>query len=323
MRGHDEMLVGIDVGKTWLDIAWLADEASVRTERLANTADGIRAFMAVLLQTPPTLIALEATGAYHRPLLVALLDAKQPVALINPAQLKAFRQARLGRQQTDRADAILLARFAQVHGAELPRATPSTAQQTHLRALVTYREGLVTDQPRLRNRQHAAEWAGDEPVQAWLVDDLAQLAARLDAVEAAMAAVLQAIPEAAVVQAVPGVGPRVAAAVLALLPPAIWGNAKAAAAYAGVHPRQEQSGARASSRLSKQGSPVLRRLLYVAAVVALQRDATMRAVYERQVARGKSPQSARCIVMHKILRHMMGELRTFTARQPTPAALVA
>jgi transposase len=323
MHGTDEVLVGIDVGKTWLDVAWLRPNAAPTTARIANTEAGIGDVVASVAHTPPTLIALEATGAYHRPLLAALLTAHQPVALINPAQLKAFRQARLGRQKTDRADAVLLARFAQVHGAELPRATPTSEQQAHLRALVTYREGLVADQTRLRNRQHAAEWSGDEAVPGWLADDLTQLAARLADVERAMAEVLRAIPEAAVVQTVPGVGPRVAATVLALLPQSLWGNAKAAAAYAGVHPRQTQSGDRAPSHLSKQGSPVLRRVLYMAAVVAIQHDATMRAVYDRQVATGTSPQSARCIVMHKILRPMMGERRAAAARHAPPDPLAA
>lgn len=320
-RPEDEVLVGIDVGKTWLDVAWLTAETS-QTTRVANTPEGITELVTTLVP-PPTLIVLEATGAYHRPLLAALLTAKLPVAVINPAQLKAFRQTRLGRQKTDRADAQLLARFAQVYGAEVPRATPTSEQEAALRALVTYREGLVTDQTRTRNRQHAAQWVGDAPVQTWLAQDLAQIEARLAAVEAAIAALAGTIPEVAVVQAVPGVGPIVGACVLAMLPRAVWGNAKAAAAYAGVDPRQEQSGDRARTHLSKRGSPVVRRLLYMAAIVAIQHDPTLQAVYDRHLARGTAPQSARCIVMHKILRHMMGELRAYAAQQAVPDLLAA
>lgn len=316
-----ERHVGIDVGKTWLDVAWLP--ATTGPARVANTTDGITGLVATLQRTPPTLIVFEATGAYHRPLLAALLAAKLPVAVLNPAQLKAFRQACLGRQKTDRADAQLLARFAQVHGAELPRTTPSTEQETQLRGLVHYREGLVATQTRLRNRGHAAAWSEVPAVQTWLAADLAQVEARLQEVDAAIAQLVADIPEVAVVQAVPGVGPRIAAGVLALLPHAVWGNAKAAAAYAGVHPRQEQSGDRSHSHLSKQGAPIIRRLLYVAAIVAIQHDAALRAVYDRHLARGTSPQSARCIVMHKILRHMMGELRAFAARQAAPEPLAA
>lgn len=312
------LLIGIDVGKTWLDVAHLTPGDAPTTARVTNTADGIAGLVAQLQGEAVTLIALEATGAYHRPLLAALLAAALPVTLVNPAQARAFRQSRLGRHKTDRADAVLLARFAALHGPELMRATPTAPHQARLRALVTDRDGLVTQQTRLRNRSHAAEWDGEPQVQAWLAADLKHLTERIKEVESAIGALLRQLPEAAVVQGVPGIGPRVAAGVLAVVPPAIWGNAKAAAAYAGIHPRQEQSGDRAHSRLSKQGSPMLRRLLYMAALVAIQHDAAMRAVYDRHVSRGKAPQSARCVVMHTLLRHMMGELRAFYAEQHAP-----
>jgi transposase len=313
--------VGIDVGKTWLDVAYLSPEGTAHTTRAGNTPDGIATLVAALRPAPPVLIALEATGAYHRPLLAALVTAGLPVALVNPAQLKAFRQSGLGRHKTDRADALLLARFARLHGNELRRATPADPLQAQLRALVGYREGLVTQRTRLRNRAHAATWDGDATVQQWIADDLAQVETRLAAVEAALAALVRDLPEATVVRAVPGVGPRVAAIVLALLPRALWGHAKAAAAYAGVHPRQAQSGVRSQSRLSKQGTPLLRRVLYLAALVAITHDAALRAVYDRHVARGHAPKSGLCVVMHKLLRRMMGELRAHYAAQATAPAL--
>ncbi len=59
---------------------------------------------------------------------------------------------------------------------------------------------------------------------------------------------------------------------LAYLQAGVLGNPKAAAAYAGVHPRHEQSGQRDRSRLSKQGCPALRRYLYLAALAAIRWD---------------------------------------------------
>ena len=59
--------------------------------------------------------------------------------------------------------------------------------------------------------------------------------------EARIQALLAALPEADVLMGLPGVGPRVAAAAPALLPPRLWGRAKAAAAYAGPIPEREES----------------------------------------------------------------------------------
>lgn len=98
--------VGIDVGKTWLDTAALPAAPGL-PRRVANTEAGVAALVAALGELGPTLVVLEATGADHRPLLTALLAAGVPTALANPAQVAAFRQTGLGREQTDTADARL------------------------------------------------------------------------------------------------------------------------------------------------------------------------------------------------------------------------
>lgn len=315
--------VGIDIGQASLDSAARVN-APALPRRVPNTAPGITQLVRALSALAPTLVVCEATGVYHRPLLAALIAADIPVAVVNPAQVAAFRQARLGREKSDHADARLLARFAAVHGDELRRAVPSDPVQTRLRDLVAYRDGLVAERTRLRNRRHANGWNGDPTVGKWLSADLAQVETRLAEVDVVIAAVLAELPEAAVLRELPGVGPRVAAAVLAYLPRDIWGNAKAAAAYAGVHPRREQSGQRDTSRLSKQGHARLRRYLFVAATVAIRHDPDLAAFHTRLQTRGKVKRSATCAVMHKLLRRMMGRLRAYYATQSTaPAALAA
>ena len=110
---------------------------------------------------------------------------------------------------------------------------------------------------------------------------------------------------------------------LAYLPRGVWGDAKAAAAYAGVHPRREQSGQRDASRLSKQGHAGLRRYLYLAATVAVRHDPALAAFRDRLRGRGHAERSATCAAMHKLLRRMMGRLRELHAAQaapPTPLA---
>jgi transposase len=257
------MCVGIDVGSRFLDVA--ATEGAALPRRVSNTEAGIATLVAALgaalVPLDPALVVLEATGNYHRPLLAALLAADLPVHVANPAQVAAFRQSRLGRHKTDRADAQLLARFADVHHAELRHATPDEPDLARLRAVVGYRDDLVARRTALRNQRHHAVWAGETTVVAWLDADLAELASRLTVVEREIAALLAERPETAALTAQPGVGLLTAAAVLAYLPAGVLGNAKKAAAYAGVHPRHDQSGQRSSSRLSKQGCPALRRYL--------------------------------------------------------------
>jgi transposase len=312
---EDTMFIGIDVGLKHLDAA-ATEAAPALPRRVPNTAEGIARLAAALGTLTPALVVLEATGTYHQPLLAALLLADVPVSVVNPAQIAAFRASRLGRHKTDRADALLLARFAELHHGELRRATPDEPDLAQLRTLVGYRDDLVAQRTAARNRQHAARWSDAEAVVAWLQADLAAIAARLREVEAAIAALLAGRPETAVLTAQVGVGLMTAAAVLAYLPAGVLGNAKAAAAYAGVHPRQDQSGQRDRSRLSKQGCPALRRYLYLAALSAIRCDPAMAAWYQRLCHRGKAAQSATCAVAHKLLRQMMGKIKE--ARQDHP-----
>jgi transposase len=302
------MFTGIDVGSTSLDAAASA-AAPTLPRRVPNTHDGIARLVGALQAIAPELVVLEATGNYHRPLLAALLAAAIPVAVVNPAQIAAFRQSRLGRHKSDRADAKLLARFAALHHDELRQATPDEPDLARLRALVGYRDDLVAQRTAARNRRHAAVWRDESSVVAWLERDLAAIDDRLAEVEAAIADVLATRPETAVLTAQAGVGLLTAAAVLAYVPVGVLGNPKAAAAYAGVHPRQEQSGQRDRSRLSKQGCPALRRYLYMAAMAAIRCDPEITRAYERLCARGKAAKSATCAIAHKLLRQMMGRLR--------------
>jgi transposase len=134
-------------------------------------------------------------------------------------------------------------------------------------------------------------------------------------VEGRIQALLAALPEAEVLMGLPGVGPQVAA-VLALLPPHLWGRAKAAAAYAGLIPEREESGKSVErSWLSRKGPPLLRRKLFMGALVAVRHDPEMRAFYHRLLSRGKRKKQALVAVAHKLLRRMMGRLREYYAGQ--------
>ena len=234
--------------------------------RAQHRRTGITRLIAALQPHAPELVVLEATGPYHRPLLSALVAADLPTVLANPAQVAAFRQARLGREKSDRADAKLLARFAAVHGDELPRAAAADPLQARLRDLVAYRDGLVGEQTRLRNRIHANGFGGDARGGG--------LAGRGSGPGRGAAARGRRRNRPAAGRPARGGGaagacrgrprgwpPRCSPTCRAPL----WGDPKAAAAYAGVHPRRDQSGQRDRSRLSKQGHAGLRRYLYLAA----------------------------------------------------------
>jgi transposase len=190
------------------------------------------------------------------------------------------------------------------------RPTPSQ----ELKALVGYREDLAQRERAILNQLEAARWAGSAEVIP-LQRELACVEGLLAEVEGRIQALLAALPEAEVLMGLPGVGLQVAA-VPALLPPHLWGRAKAAAAYAGLIPEREESGKSVErSWLSRKGPPLLRRKLFMGALVAVRHDLGMGAFYHRLLSRGKRKKQALVAVAHKLLRRMMGRLRAYYAGQ--------
>jgi transposase len=308
------LIFGLDISKTRLDLARV-DGHTTTTASFANDADGIAALVAEAQQRQPAWLALEATGAYHYPVLAALLVAALPATLLNPAQIAAYRQVRLDRNKTDRQDARLIARFAYHHADQLRPARPTHPTQQALRELVGYRESCVSQRTKLRNRLEAAEWRGSDAARDLGEAQLALVEVQLAELERRLRQLLRTLPEAAVVLALPGVGVHTTAAVLAALPPELWGQAKPAAAYLGVQPCQRQSGASSHSQLSKAGPARVRRVLYWAAQSAKRCDPAMRARFERHVAQGLSKQAAVCALMHTLVRQMMGRLKRYYREQ--------
>lgn len=228
------LCAGIDVSKPHLDLALVSGTAKPIRFRFPNTPEGRQALLAALAHLRPAWVALEPTGAYHLPLLKLLAEKGLQVALVNPYHLAAFRKAKGERNKTDRQDALLLARYALVYHSELRAYTLPPEALQELKALVGYREDLAGRERAILNQLEAAEWAGSKEVLALLQRELACVKGLLEEVEARVQALLAALPEAEVLMGLPGVGPQVAAAVLALLPPELWGRAKRAASYAGL-----------------------------------------------------------------------------------------
>lgn len=313
------VVVGIDVSQQTLDVVQ-RDGLERRHWQVANTPAGIVALIQTLSQADCTQIALEPTGPYHFPLAEALVRAELPAALVGPADLHAYRTAVKKRNKTDAADAELLADSAQTQPQALRPVQPLLAAQQRLRALVRYRDQVVRQRVRLSQQRDAAAWAGCTEVVVWQDADLAQLRAREQQVTKAITAQLTAFPEAAVLQAMPGVGPITVASVLAYLPKEVWGAAKQAAAYAGLVPALRHSGKQARSHLSAQGHRRLRHALYNAAKTAAQWDDALAAYRADLLAQGKAAKSVRCIIAHRLIRQMMGRLRAFYAQQAPSAA---
>jgi len=92
-------------------------------------------------------------------------------------------------------------------------------------------------------------------------------------------------------------------------------------AYAGLDPSSHRSGDTIDRRgkISKRGSPTLRRALYLAAFVVTRKHACFRRIYQRHRRQGKGHTNALVIVARHLARvvwRLLTDGREFTKRPP-------
>src|SRR5262252_3530359 len=106
-----------------------------------RTGAGLDDLVARLKVLKPNLIVLEATGGFETVAVAGLAAAGLPVAVANPAQIRAFAKAIGQRAKTDPIDAGVIAHFGEATGIT-PRPLADQATQ-QLADLVARRRQIV------------------------------------------------------------------------------------------------------------------------------------------------------------------------------------
>ena len=125
-----------------------------------------------------------------------------------------------------------------------------------------------------------------------------------------------------ILQTTPGVGPRTAEAVVAYLgDPQRFATGKQVSAYAGLVPRQYQSGETdRRGRITRRGPALLRKLLVECAWVMLRYNGWARAVYQR-LSRGKAHKKQAIVALaRKLLVRCWAMLRDRSPWRDEPTA---
>lgn len=289
--------VGIDVSKATLDIAWTVSPGA--PWRTTNDDVGWAALVTQLRAAAPALIVLEATGGYESGVATALAIAGYPVAIVNPRQVRAFAKAAGILAKTDTLDARVLLDFA-TRMQPTPRPMADDLQ-ADLVALVTRRRQLIEMLTAERNRLELARPA----VQPSIRTHIRWLQARIRDTDTDTTTRIQQSPlwrvREQLLRSMPGIGPRTASALIAMLPELGQLTARQLAKLVGVAPVNDDSGPRIGLRHIAGGRVVVRNALYMATVVAIRRNPVLRPYYQRLRAAGKPGKVALIAAMHKLL----------------------
>lgn len=315
--------LGIDIAKGKYVVSLRRADQKRRDKSFPNTADGHTALVAWLTRQASGVVhaCLEATGTYGEAVATALVDAGHRVSVVNPAAVKAFAQSQLRRTKTDAVDAGVLADFCAAH--QPPAWTPWPREVRELQGLIRRREALLDMLTQEKNRLAAG---GLVPaVEASLTHHIAVLEAALADLDDAIRQHVETHPglrqQRDLLVTIPGIGATTAARLLAECRAITdFESARAYAAFAGLVPREVQSGTlRGRARLSKLGSARLRLALYFPALTAMRHNPPLAAFATRLRATGKHKMVVVAAVMRKLLHIAYGVLKHQRAFDPSLA----
>lgn len=305
--------LGIDIAKRKFDLVIL-DNGKIRSKVFENTAAGYESLLTWLVarghKHEELHACMEATSQYYEKLATFLHDAGIRVSVVNPLQIKAFGESRLSRQKTDRADAALIAHFAEQQSPQLWQPAPQEIRE--LQRLLARLEAVQQMSVQEQNRAYEAEGEALESVNRVL----AQLKAEEDKLRKRIRDHIDQNPhlreQKALLTSIPGVGEQVSSHFMAWLRPERFNDARQAVAFVGLSPSHRQSGdsVRGKSRLSKIGHARLRKILYLPAMNAIRFNSAAKAIAERLKAGGKSGKVVIGAVMRKMIHWMFGVLKS-------------
>lgn len=288
---------GIDTGKRKLDVAVNGKDDPLQVD---NTAEGHKALVKWLKGHKVKRVGIEASGGYEQAVVAMLRSKSFEVAVLQPAQVRAYAKFRLQRAKNDRIDARLIAActavFDTVHAAPDPRLAPLAEHLTMI-------DQIGEDIARFKNR---IETCRNERMRAFWMEEIVRLAKQLKSEREALVAAIRSHSDLAarldLMLSVDGVGLPTAVAVLVRMPEIGQLSREQAAALAGLAPYDDDSGDRTGLRRIDGGRERLRRALYLAALPASMRwNQQLVDFYKRLTAAGKQHKRALVACARKLL----------------------
>lgn len=287
--------VGLDIAKAQLDYA--LNETEVH--QVPHTPEGLAALIARLRQLPHPRVICEATGGYERPVVAALLAAGLEVCVVQPGRARAFAHAEGLLAKTDRIDARMLRRYGQ--SVKLRLAVPTDPAAATLRDLLDRRRDLLERLGAIESQLQTAR----ATLAHWLKREQRFLQKERQALDQQITHQIDQDPtlksKAERLRQMQGVGPILAATLLAYVPE--LGNLPdpTIAALVGVAPHPRDSGHAVLPRHIRGGRAAVRHVLYMAAVAATRCNPVLAAFYQRLRAKGKPAMVCLVAVMRKML----------------------
>jgi transposase len=295
-------IIGMDIHRSFAQAAFLQDGQIKREQRVDLVHDRLVQFAGALSRDDE--VVIEATGnsaAVER----ILRPFVRRVIVANPRMVRAIAYARV---KSDKIDAVILAKLHA--GGFLPEVWVADDETQRRRRQTAERMGVLEQMVRTKGRIHAIlhanliprysghlfgkagkGWLSSLPlpdeekrIVGRLVEELAHSTEQLALLDRTIAREALADPQAVRLMTIPGIGPIVAATVLASIGDiSRFSTPEKLSCYFGLTPKIRQSGEHPArhGRISKQGNTHARKMLVEAAWSAKLAPGPLRAFFER------------------------------------------
>lgn len=310
--------IGVDVAKKTFDAALVRDGqkwsttpmSTVPVRSFVRTREGVGEFLSWLDSLTggdgAARAVMEATGRYSIELAVWMTECRPSLApaIEAPQQTAAFMKSLGLRGKTDKMEARALG-FYGIERQPCPH-RQAGKEEMLLRDLVRYRDFLV--QQRVAEANRAGEMKHCPFVKKMADSRQAQMDEDIKKTEAKMHEVANSAPglknDIDQLCTIYGVGFIVAATIRAELGDLRrFQKAKQLSAYAGLSPSRRESGTSVNGRahMDKKGNPLVRKALYLSAMVAIRGKNELQQSYLKLREDGKAPMSAIGAIMRRLL----------------------
>lgn len=296
MTKEKKVYIGIDVSKYILDVFVLPNNKHMQFK---NNSTDILKMLTKLRVFSESLIVMESTGGYEKPLAYALAEASFNVCITNPRPVRDFAKALGKLAKTDKIDAQVIALFASkiepkanvVYDKEHCRLSNNNARRRQLIEMIKME----------KNRLDKASPEQSESIGRILDALEKELKTINEAQEKIIAENSTYVEKQKILKSVTGIGTVTAASILSELPELGTLGPKQIASLAGVAPFNRDSGTLKGKRTIWGGRASVRSALYMATLVAVKYNPKLKQFYERLCLAGKAKKSALIACMHKLL----------------------
>jgi len=292
------LFVGVDVSKSQLEV--FLPDSGVRLT-IENSEDAIVSSLVQELKSKPgVLVVMEATGGYESKLVKVLGQHQIAAAVVNPRRVRDFANGIGMDAKTDPIDARVISKYGEVVK-PAPVAAKSEAEEK-LGALVTRRKQLLD---LINQEQNRLQQTTDREIQEFIRKSLEALKKQQKEIDERLKKCVAEdtvnARKVEILSSVKGVGAVTTSTLLADLPELGQLNREEIAKLVGVAPLNRDSGTSKGQRYVAGGRAHVRRVLYMATLVATRRNDKIKGYYRHLLANGKLKKVALVACMRKLL----------------------